>query len=219
MAELRTEEEQINALKNWWNENGKSLVLGVAAAIALVVGWQAWQTRQEQRAAAASVLYQNLSEAVQLASVQADDSQYATAKHLAEQLKQEHEGTAYARFAALALAAAAVRQEDYAQASTELDWAIAAADETDDISRVATLRKAALLQQQSEEQAAVTLLKSLDAGTFEAERQELLGDVLKAQGQSQQAFAAYEAALEAAGGEQLRPLLKMKRDDLVGASS
>ncbi|WP_417534053.1 YfgM family protein [Marinobacterium stanieri] len=219
MAELRTEEEQINALKNWWNENGKSLVLGVAAAIALVVGWQAWQTRQEQQAAAASVLYQNLSEAVQLASVQADDSQYATAKHLAEQLKQEHEGTAYARFAALVLAAAAVRQEDYAQASTELDWAIAAADETDDISRVATLRKAALLQQQSEEQAAVTLLKSLDAGTFEAERQELLGDVLKAQGQNEQAFAAYEAALEAAGGEQLRPLLKMKRDDLVGASS
>lgn len=219
MAELRTEEEQLNAIKGWWKENGKSLVIGVGAAIAIVVGWQSWQARQHQQAAAASILYQNLSEAVQLASMQSDDGQYATAKTLADQLKQDHEGTAYARFGALALAAAAVREDDYAQAVTELDWVIASSDKVDDLTRVATLRKAALMQQQSQDSEAISLLKALDAGSFEAERQELLGDLFKAQGQNKEAFAAYDAAIEAAGGEQLRPLLKMKRDDLAGASS
>lgn len=219
MADLRTEEEQLNAIKGWWKENGKSLVIGVSAAIAIVVGWQSWQARQHQQAAAASILYQNLSEAVQLASMQSDDGQYATAKTLADQLKQEHEATTYARFGALALAAAAVREEDYARAETELDWVISTSDKVDDLARVATLRKAALMQQQSQESQAISLLRALDAGSFETERQELLGDLFKAQGQNKEAFAAYDAALEAAGGEQQRPLLKMKRDDLAGASS
>lgn len=219
MAELRTEEEQLNALKAWWKENGKSLVVGVAAAIAIVVGWQSWQAREQQQAAAASALYQNLAEAVQLAEMQSDDSQYATAKHLAEQLQNDFESTTYARFAALAVAAAAVKQSDYEYAQTQLDWVISSAEATDDLARVASLRKAALLQQMSREQEAIALLKELDAATFESERQELLGDLLKAEGEMADAYEAYEAALEAGGGEQLRPLLKMKRDDLAGARS
>ncbi|MGB2130128.1 MAG: YfgM family protein [Marinobacterium sp.] len=219
MAELRTEEEQLNALKTWWNENGKSLVIGVAAAVALVVGWQSWQARQQQQAAAASALYLNLTEAVQLAALQQDDSQYATARHLADQLKQEFADSSYARFAALALAAVAVDKREYERAAQELDWVLASAKEMDDVGRVATLRKAALMQQQAQEQAAVDLLQKLDAASFEAERQELLGDLFKALNKPEEAYAAYDAALQAVGGEQLRPLLKMKRDDLAGVRS
>ena len=219
MAELRTEEEQLNALKTWWNENGKSLVIGVAAAVALVVGWQSWQARQQQQAAAASALYLNLTEAVQLAALQQDDSQYATARHLADQLKQEFADSSYARFGALALAAVAVDKREYERAAQELDWVLASAKEMDDVGRVATLRKAALMQQQAQEQAAVDLLQKLDAASFEAERQELLGDLFKALNKPEEAYAAYDAALQAVGGEQLRPLLKMKRDDLAGVRS
>jgi len=219
VAELRTEEEQLNALKTWWNENGKSLVIGVAAAVALVVGWQSWQARQQQQAAAASALYLNLTEAVQLAALQQDDGQYATARHLADQLKQEFADSSYARFAALALAAVAVDKREYERAAQELDWVLASAKEMDDVGRVATLRKAALMQQQAQEQAAVDLLQKLDAASFEAERQELLGDLFKALNKPEEAYAAYDAALQAVGGEQLRPLLKMKRDDLAGVRS
>lgn len=219
MAELRTEEEQLNALKSWWSENGKSLVIGITAAIALVVGWQSWQARQQGQAAAASALYLNLTEAVQLASMQQDDSQYVTAKHLTDQLKQEFADSGYARFAALTLAAAAVDKREYERAAQELDWVLAAAKDVDDIGRVATLRKAALMQQQAQELAAVDLLRGLDAASFEAERQELLGDLLKAMNKPEEAYEAYDAALQAAGGEQTRPLLKMKRDDLAGVRS
>ena len=42
MAELRTEEEQLEAIKRWWKENGTSLIAGVAIAAAGVFGWNAW---------------------------------------------------------------------------------------------------------------------------------------------------------------------------------
>ncbi|MBA4503489.1 YfgM family protein [Marinobacterium marinum] len=220
MAELRTEEEQLQAMKAWWQENGKSLILGVGLAIALVLGWQGWQARQEQQAAAASALYQNLTEAAQLQSVSADDDgQYATVQHLADQLKTDFSGTTYARYAGLILAAVHVQHEAFAEAQTELEWVLSASKDMDSIKRVATLRKAALMQQQGEAEAAVTLIQGLDAGSFEAEKQELLGDLYQSLGQVEQARGAYDAALSAAGGEAGRPLLKIKRDDLIGVNS
>ncbi len=220
MAELRTEEEQLQALKAWWQENGKSLVLGVGLAIALVLGWQGWQARQQQQAATASALYQNLTEAAQLQSMNAEDeAQYATAKHLAEQLKADFADTTYARYAGLVLAAMHVQHEAFADAQAELEWVLSASDELDGVKRVATLRKAALMQQQGEAEAAVAMVQGLDAGSFEAEKQELLGDLYLSLGQTEQARSAYDAALLAAGGEARKPLLKIKRDDLAEVNS
>ncbi len=220
MAELRTEEEQLQALKAWWQENGKSLVLGVGLAIALVLGWQGWQARQQQQAATASALYQNLTEAAQLQLMNTEeDAQYATAQHLAEQLKTDFADTTYARYAGLVLAAMHVQQEAYAQARSELEWVLSASEELDSIKRVATLRKASLMQQLGEAEAAVSLVQGLDAGTFEAEKQELLGDLYLSLGQQEQARSAYDAALLAAGGEARKPLLKIKRDDLAEVNS
>lgn len=220
MAELRTEEEQLQALKAWWQENGKSLVLGVGLAIALVLGWQGWQARQQQQAATASALYQNLTEAAQLQAMSTeDDSQYATAQHLAEQLKTDFADTTYARYAGLLLAAMHVQQKAFVEAQAELDWVLSASDELDSIKRVATLRKAALMQQQGDAEAALSVVQGLDAGSFEAEKQELLGDLYLSLGQREQARGAYDAALLAAGGEARKPLLKIKRDDLAEVNS
>lgn len=220
MAELRTEEEQLQALKAWWQENGKSLVLGVGLAIALVLGWQGWQARQEQQAAAASALYQNLTEAVQLQSMNPeDDAQYVTAQHLAQQLKADFADTTYARYAGLVLAAMHVQNADYTQARTELEWVLSVSSEMDSIKRVATLRQAALMQQQGEVETAVSLVRDLDAGSFEAEKQELLGDLYLSLGQTEQARTAYESALQASGGAANNPLLKIKRDDLAEVNS
>jgi predicted negative regulator of RcsB-dependent stress response len=37
--DIKTEEEQIAAIKNWWKENGNSLLMAVVAAIAIIFGW------------------------------------------------------------------------------------------------------------------------------------------------------------------------------------
>ena len=60
MAELRTEEEQVEALKSWWKENGKSLIMGVVIAVAAVFGWRGWNQYQDDFAANASAMYESI---------------------------------------------------------------------------------------------------------------------------------------------------------------
>ena len=60
MTELKTEEEQIAALKKWWSDNGKSLLIGIGVALAIVFGWKAYQNNLIQTKAEASSLYQQL---------------------------------------------------------------------------------------------------------------------------------------------------------------
>ena len=56
----RTEEEELAAIKEWWQRNGKPLLAGGALALAGVLGWQLWQDRQINQSQAASALYQQL---------------------------------------------------------------------------------------------------------------------------------------------------------------
>ena len=60
MVELRSEEEQLDAVKRWWKENGMSLIAGAVLAAAGVFGWNAWQNYQQGQAEAASMRYQQL---------------------------------------------------------------------------------------------------------------------------------------------------------------
>ena len=85
------EDEQVRALKQWWDRNGASTLMGVGLALALVFGWEWWQQRQQNRAAEASALYQQVSQAVELTTL--DSTQRATANHVAEALESKFPGT------------------------------------------------------------------------------------------------------------------------------
>lgn len=215
MSEIRTEEEQIQAFKNWWKENGKSLVLGVGLAVAAVVGWKGWQEREAVEAENAAVLYQNMVDAtVSGIGPQQDQDQLATAKHLAGQLKDEYGDSTYAKFAALVQARVAVDSKDYDKALSEIDWVLNN-QPTQEMKVIATLRKARLLAEKGEHDAALSLVSGLNAGSFAASVEELKGDLLLVKGDKDAARAAYEAAKSAAQQSGARPILNIKLDDLA----
>ena len=56
--ELRTEEEQVEAMKKWWNENGKSLIITVVVVLAGYFGWNSYQENQRVQGEAAASIYQ-----------------------------------------------------------------------------------------------------------------------------------------------------------------
>ena len=60
MDAYRTEEEQVEAIKRWWSENGKGVIAAVVIGVLGSVGWQSWQDRQVSQAEAASGIYQEL---------------------------------------------------------------------------------------------------------------------------------------------------------------
>lgn len=121
MAELRTEEEQVQAIKDWWKNNGSSLLIGIGAALAIVFGWQAWQNHQAQQRAEAANQFANLLNAFS----SADDESADTVGFVAETLRDEHGDSAYAIYGNLVLARQQmVEGEDPAAAVESLNWAL-----------------------------------------------------------------------------------------------
>ena len=110
---VETDEEQLEVLKNWWDENGTTLVTTLVLGLAAIFGYRAWEDNVRETGEAASSTYQNL---VQATSNLDDENLRLTALNLGEELKNDYEGSTYASFAALHLAKIAVEQGDLAAA-------------------------------------------------------------------------------------------------------
>ena len=61
---METAEQELEALKKWWGENGRTVVIGVLLGLGGVFGWTTYQQRLEANAEALSIIYQQIIEAV-----------------------------------------------------------------------------------------------------------------------------------------------------------
>lgn len=214
MAEMRTEEEQVEALKDWWKENGKALLLGVALALAIVFGWKGWQNNQQVTAENAAIVYQNLVQAVAIASAPgATDDQQVTAQHLSSTLKQDYSDSAYARFGAMLAARLSAESGDFDAAISEFDWVLGQ-DSDAVMTIVVTMRKTRVLAAKGDLQQAVTLLESLSGEAFKVSVEELKGDLYLQMDDPAKARKAYQSAIDAVEQQGSRPILTMKLDNL-----
>lgn len=195
MAEgYQTEEEQVEAIKKWWAENGKSTIVAIVVAVAAVFGWEGYQKQQQATIEAASAIYQNMLTAANSNNGQPSEKQLATAKHLAEQLKQDYPKSTYAQFAALYKAQFAVDARDLEAAEQELRWVLQSAD-LNELEVQTRLRLARVLFAREKYDEALQLLQG-EAEAYAASFAEVKGDIYKAQGKNDQALAAYEQAVE-----------------------
>ncbi len=208
-----SEEEQVEALKRWWQENGKSTVISIVVAIAAVMGWQGYQKQQQSALEAASSIYQNLLLASSGENGVVTPEQTATANHLADTLKQDFSSSTYASFAALYKAKLAVGKGDLKAAESELRWVLEQSD-LPEIDMQATLRLARVLAAQESFDEALALLEKADAVSAEAE--EVRGDVFYARGDLESANLAYQKSQELFLGIGAQPnsLLRMKIQQL-----
>lgn len=192
MAELRTEEEQLEAFKRWWKENGTSLIIGVVIAIVAVVGWKAWQSYQANQAEAASMRYQQLLSLATQPTLEGDA--LAEAQQLVDEIASEHGDTLYADLTMLIEARLMVADDDHAAAIGALETLIETT-QRDYLQGLARLRLARLQLAEGDAEAA---LASLDAGVPDAlgaQRADARGDILIALGREDEAREAYRTAL------------------------
>lgn len=212
MAELRTEEEQVEALKRWWKENGLSLVAGVALAAAGVLGWNTWQSYQDNQATAASMRYQQLINLT--AGNDLDASQLPEARTLVREIVDEHGETLYADLARLVDARLAVAQDDLAGARDRLQ-ALADTDSSDYVSGLARLRLARLLVADGDADGALSALQNGVPEALAAQRAEVRGDAYHALERRDDAATAWREALQLADTQD-QPLygVQLKLDNL-----
>ncbi len=193
MESYQTEDEQVEALRKWWQENGRSTMAAIALALVAGYGWQGWQQYRTEQAEDASAIYQDLQEAVNVSSLAPlTDEQLVTARHLANNLKADFGNTSYAQFAALQLARMAVNDADLESAERELRWVLTQ-NPADEVQKVAQLRLARVVAAGGDAQGGLDML-AINAGAYEAVYAEARGDIYIQMQQSQQALAAYREA-------------------------
>lgn len=219
MAEHLTEEEQIEALKRWWAENGTSTVVGVVLAVSGYFGWEFWKDSQQESAEAASASYQTLMDAVVVEPGQLlSEEKSTTANHLADELKSQHASSLYASQAALFKAKLAVEAQDLKTAAAELQWVIDRNVEPA-LTLLTRSRLARVQIDLGEYEQALATVTDANSGSFKALFAEIRGDILLAQEKTSEARAAYQLALDNLITEQAsrRPLLEIKISDLQTA--
>ncbi|MCP5164311.1 MAG: tetratricopeptide repeat protein [Pseudomonadales bacterium] len=192
MEAYRTEEEQVEALRRWWQENGRTTVVAVVVALGIGFGWQGWKHYNQERSEGASDLYQRMLQAYSVPALSGEQQEVAA--QLAQQLKTEYEGSSYSQFAALQLASTAVIENDLSAAEGELRWVLARADVGGDIARITQVRLARVLAAQGQQEQALAILDEADAGPYQASYALARGDILSSMGREQQALEAYRAA-------------------------
>ena len=191
---METEEQELEALKEWWQEYGRTIVVGVVIGL----GGQAEK---------ASMFYQRL------IGDAARDRHQAVGKQAAS-LADEFSNSGYAALAALLAAKSAYAENDLEGAKRQLAWMISQPAESS-FKDIARIRLARLLIQENNLDEALSTLNGIDDDAFSATANEIRGDIRYLEGDMVGARTAYQKALtgDTIPGA-MRSRVQMKVDDL-----
>jgi len=206
--ELLSEKETIEAMRDWWRENGRFVIGGIVLGVGILVGWNQWKEYRLTARLEASARYETLANQVSGGMVDAAEAS-------ANDLYENYASTSYAALARLAMARLYMdRGRDQDAADTlEALLAIRGGTETQMVGR---LRLAKIYLYQDKPQEVVDLLSGFEDSAFAARYDELLGDAHAALGENSDAAAAYARAMadDATAPTVNRSLIQMKIVDL-----
>lgn len=187
MADHLQEEEQIDAIKQWWQENKVSVIGAIVLTLGGSFGWSQYQDYTSATAIAAADTYDEI--LLERASGESAD-QLAM---MADTIRDENGSIAFAEFAALQVAAAAAAEGDFEQAQIELEKVMAGVEVDSTLGQLAQLRLAKVKAALGQEEAAIAILE-LGSDSFPVSYAQVLGDIHLAAGREAAALEAYQTA-------------------------
>ena len=205
-----SDEEKGEEIKQWWRDNGTSVVMGIVLGIAVLFGGRYWMSEQQVHAVNASNHYQLLrnlllESKIEQAEIEADVifNQFAT--------------TSYATFSAFELAKHYADNKDLETSKSYLEWVIQNAQLKAQV-ETARLRLAQILLEEGNYTQAKAQIAQAELASFESLYTELEGDIYLAQDDRQEAEKAYLKVLSALEVENPRyVIVKLKHDDVTGS--
>ncbi|GEM78802.1 YfgM family protein [Vibrio superstes] len=198
-----SEEQQVEAIKDWWKENGKAVILGAVIGLGGLFGWRYYQDSVVSGQEAASDAYGK--------SIQALQAQGLDATEQVQTFINDNADREYAVLAALQLSQAQVAAAEYKEALAQLEWAKANTKD-DAIVPVITLRVARVKAETGDIDGAIADLSAMQVAGWEGRVAELKGDLLLRNGDSEGALTAYSEAQQATDASQT---IQFKLDDLA----
>lgn len=205
MDVYNSEEQQVEAIKSWWQENGKSIIAGVVIGFVGLFGWRYYNNHIKEQSEIAAAEYQQV---MQQLATQHDKSFDLVAKFVAN-----HNADVYGDLAGLQLSFEAVKANKLSLAAEQLRR-VAENGVDEEFKPVAGVRLARVLLAMNKPADALKALDAVTAEQYKAAVAEVRGDALLASSQPEKARDAYAAALQANKGG-ANPVLQMKLDDLA----
>jgi len=205
MAEYETEEQQVEALKEWWKQNGMAVIGGAALGISALVGWRVWNTHQDNQATEASELFAVVQEAANTNNVNQLQEQSSI-------LRDKYASTPYAALAVLHQVKSQIEKGDHAAAEENLRWVLKNSKQ-DSVQNVAKIRLARLLLADKKVDEAQSLISTGMSEAYKSLVDEIRGDIFVAKGEVEKAKEAYDEAMLSASGAGIE-YLQLKRSDL-----
>ena len=204
MAYSIEEEQEINQLKDWWKENGKTIIVAFILGVGGMFGWRYWQAHQAEQIAQASAQYDAL-----IYSAQQDEQ---AKKANIEQFVQANSKTAYAVFALLDEAKKATEKQDFTAAEANLNQALTQSQD-EVLTSIVALRLSAVQFQLGQLDNALTSLNQVKGESFNARKAILTGDIQVAKGDKVAAKNSFEQAQQS-GSQLEQQMAKMKLNNL-----
>lgn len=201
-----TEEQQVEALKRWWKENGQACVVGLVLGFIAIFAWNYWQDYKKEQQFQASAMYEKVLKA-------SEENKKETVEKLSANLEEQYKNTPYAVYSELLLAKTKVDANDIPAAKQILQDVIAKSDKQ--LSHIARIRLVRLLLATGEFEQGLQLINAVNAKAesgFSGSYDELTGDLYVALNRPDEARSSYQSALR--NGQQ-SPLLQFKIDDLT----
>lgn len=208
MSELDLhEQEQVDALKAWWKDNGKWVVGLLVIALLAFAGTQFWKKHQATQAEEAAKLYVEV-----MKQVATNDAKRIG--DAADVLASKYGSSAYAPRAQLLASQASLQAKDISHAKAQLFWVIEHAKEAG-LQDVARLKLASVLLDEKKYDEALKQLDAAHPESFTGLYSDLKGDVLSAMGKITEAHKAYQEALDKTDAKSMyRNLIQLKIDGL-----
>lgn len=180
------EQEQLDALKAFWNRYGNLITWVLTGVLAAFAAWNGWNWWQREQALKAGAMFEELDRAVIAGDVD-------KAGRIFGDLKERFPRTAFVEHGGLAAAKLQFEKGQLDAAKASLSWLAEKAIE-EEVRSLARMRLAALQAEAKQYDEALKTLDGAQAAGFEALVADRRGDVLLGQGKREQAIVAYQQA-------------------------
>jgi len=201
-----TEEQQVDAIKQWWKDNGNTLVIGAVVGLAGLWGWRFYNDSVVEGQEQASAAYNNM-----LVQFEAQGSEAQLDN--VQAFINENSDSNYAVLASLLLAKEAVANKDFELAKTQLTQ-LQDQNKYAPLNPLINLRLARVKVELGEFDAALSTLTMITEVGFLAKAEQVKGTVYLKQGDVNNARIAFQSAIDASNGR-VDPVLQLQFDDLA----
>jgi predicted negative regulator of RcsB-dependent stress response len=201
-----TEEQQVDAIKKWWNENGTMLIIAAVVGLGGLWGWRYYgnavlENQEKASSQFAQVLIKFESEGVEKGT--------AEMQHFIA----DNAGNNYATLATLLLAKEAVKESDFTLAQTLLTDLLDS-NSYEPLMPVIKLRLARVQAELGEYDQAIVTVDSITEKGFTVKANQIKGSVYLKQGHVELARNAFQTAVDESEGR-VDPILQLQLDDLA----